>query len=123
MKYMLLIHGNPANWEHPMFLHHGSVTSEDERASMLAQFQRLMEEISGSGELISAEALPPPALTRTVRVRSRSRIVTDGPFAESKEQLAGFFIVECSSIERAVELAARFPDARFGAVEVRPIVD
>ncbi|MEV4754534.1 YciI family protein [Micromonospora sp. NPDC049559] len=122
MKYMLAIYSNPLNWAHPTFRHQAGV-SDTERAMMQEQFDRLLEEITDSGELVSGTPLAPPGLTRTVRVGDQGVETTDGPFAEMKEQLAGYFIVDCESIERAAALAARFPDARFAAVEVRPIMD
>jgi hypothetical protein len=72
---------------------------------------------------VAGEALADPALTKHVRGREGVPVITDGPYLEAKEQLAGYFVVDCESPERAAEIAARFPDARFAAVEVRPIMD
>jgi hypothetical protein len=96
---------------------------EDERAELTSQAQGLHKEITESGELIVGAALADPVNTRTVRVRDGVPATTDGPFIEAKEQLAGYFVVDCDSPERAAEIAARFPDARFAAVEVHPIMD
>ncbi|MEO3926399.1 YciI family protein [Micromonosporaceae bacterium B7E4] len=126
MKYMLLIHANPQNWGHPTFLRTAEALamSPEERAELSREFETLLTEIHESGELVSAEALPDPAQTRTVRVRDGVPAVTDGPFVEAKEQFAGYFIVDCESMERATEIAARFPDTRFGgAVEVRAVME
>jgi hypothetical protein len=125
VKYMLLIYGNPESWGHPMFLRvpEALAMSADERDQMTVQFDALLKEIGESGELIGGEALADSVITRTVRVRDGVAATTDGPFIETKEQLAGFFIVDCEDAERAVEIAAGFPDARFAAVEVRPIMD
>ncbi|MGI8624854.1 MAG: YciI family protein [Solirubrobacteraceae bacterium] len=79
--------------------------------------------LAESGELIVSEGLADPSLAKSVSVREGQTMTTDGPFAEAKEYLAGFYLIECESIERAVELAARAPDAATGAVEVRPIFD
>lgn len=68
-------------------------------------------------------ALAHPAKTRSVRVRDGVPVTTDGPYVETKEQLAGYFVLDCESLERAEEIAASFPDARFAAVEVHPIMD
>jgi len=76
-----------------------------------------------SGELIVAEALADPSLTKRVAVREGEMMTTDGPLAEAKELPAGFFLVECESMERALEHAARVPEAEFGLVEVRPVLD
>lgn len=73
--------------------------------------------------LVGADALADPSNTKTVRVRGGVPAVTDGPFAEAKEHLGGYLVVDCETIERATEIAARWPNARFCAMEVRPIMD
>jgi len=113
MKYMLLIYNNPATYE---------AWSEEQRAELFAEVDTIMKELSESGELVGGEGLADPSNTKTVRVRDGVPVVTDGPFAESKEQLGGYLSVECESIERAVEIAARWPDARHFAMEVRPVM-
>jgi hypothetical protein len=125
VKYLLLIYSNPENWEHPMFLRNPEFLSmpEAERAELTRQTEALHREMTESGELVGGEALADPVNTRTVRVRDDVPAITDGPFIEAKEQLAGYVVVDCDSVERAVEIAAQFPDARFAAVEVRPIMD
>jgi hypothetical protein len=125
VKYMLAIYSNPENWGHPTFLRvpEALAMSGDERDEMTGQFEALLKEITESGELVGGEALADSVNTRTVRVRRGVRATTDGPFIEAKEQLAGYFVLDCECPERATEIAARFPDARFGAVEVRPIMD
>ncbi|QWF84717.1 YciI family protein [Amycolatopsis sp. CA-230715] len=121
MKYLVLIYSNPTTWAHPSFLHHEGST-EDERKAMMAQFEELMGEIAESGELVDGQPLAAPALTKTIRARADGLQTVDGPFAESKEQLAGFFVIDCETPERAAEIAGRLPDTRFGAVELRPIM-
>jgi hypothetical protein len=125
VKYMLQIYSAPDGWGHPIFLRvpQAATMSGDERDAMIGQFEALLKEITESGELIGGEALADPVNARTVRVRDGVPATTDGPFGEAKEQLAGYFVVDCESLERATEIAARFPDARFAAVEVRPIMD
>jgi hypothetical protein len=125
MKYMILIYGNPENWGHPAFLRtpEALAGSAQQRDLLMAQFVQLMEEISGSGELIGTEALADPVNTKVVRVREGLPATTDGPYLEAKEQLAGYFIVDCDSQERAAEIAAGFPNALFSGVEVRPVMD
>jgi hypothetical protein len=113
VKYMLLIYNNPAIYE---------TWSEQERAALFAEVDGIMKELTESGELVGGEALADASQTKTVRVRDGVPVITDGPFAETKEQFAGNLIVECESIERAVEIAARWPDARYWAMEVRPIM-
>ncbi|GAA3679591.1 YciI family protein [Nonomuraea antimicrobica] len=125
MKYLLMIYTNPRTWGHPSFLRaaEAETMSQDEHEEMSEQFEALMKEIVESGELVGGEALAAPVHTRTVRVREGTPVTTDGPYVEAKEQLAGFFVVDCESPERAYEIAARFPDARFAAVEVHPIMN
>jgi hypothetical protein len=82
----------------------------------------MSEEIEASGEFVNGAALADPATARTVRVRDGVPATTDGPFAESKEQLAGYYVLDCESMERAVEIAARDPAARLWSVEVRPVM-
>jgi hypothetical protein len=125
VKYLVLIYSNPTSWAHPTFEHtdYYRSASPAERAEMDNQFADLMREISASGELVSGTPLDDPATTRNVRVEDGVTVTTDGPFAESKEQMAGYFVLDCVDIDRATELAARFPDARFGRVEVRPIME
>jgi len=117
MKYVILIYSNPASrsiWE--------SFTPE-QRAAGLGHYAALNEVLMASGELIVSEALADPSMAKCVALEQDQVMATDGPFAEAKEQLAGFFLVECESIERAIEHAARVPEARLGLVEVRPVMD
>ncbi|WP_344832260.1 YciI family protein [Actinocorallia longicatena] len=93
-----------------------------ELETIMDEVDALMEELQASGELVGGQALADAATARTVRVRGGVPAVTDGPFAESKEQLAGYLIVDCETEERAVEIATRWPDARYWAMEVRPIM-
>jgi hypothetical protein len=113
VKYLLLIYNNPATYE---------AWSEAERAALFGEVDAIMKDLGESGELVGGRALADASQTKTVRVRNGIPAVTDGPFAEAKEQLAGYLIVECETIERAVEIAARWPDAQYFAMEVRPIM-
>jgi hypothetical protein len=114
VKYILLIYQNPATWE---------TFSEEERNRVMVEVGEIMEELTKSGEWVGGEGLADPSNTKTVRVRDGVPAVTDGPFVEAKEQLAGYCIVECETPERATEIAARWPDARYWAMEVRPIME
>jgi hypothetical protein len=114
VKYILLIYQNPATLE---------TFSEEERDRVMAEAGELMEELTQSGEWVGGEALADPSNTKTVRVRGGVPAVTDGPFVEAKEQLVGYSIVECETPERATEIAAQWPDARYWAMEVRPIME
>jgi hypothetical protein len=124
MKYLLLIYSNPENWEHPIYRETSAFRElpAEERHALDRQAEALIAELRESGELIVGMALGDPSVARTVRVRHGVPAVTDGPFGEAKEHLAGGFVIDCDRPERAAEIAARFPDASFAAVEVRPIV-
>ncbi|MFL5796053.1 MAG: YciI family protein [Actinomycetes bacterium] len=116
MKYLILIYSNPASreiWEG---------FSDDQRAEGYRYYAALTEELAAAGELIVSEALADPSLTTRVTVRDGQTLTSDGPFAETKELLGGFFLLECESHERAVEVAARVPEAELGLVEVRPVL-
>jgi hypothetical protein len=123
MKYLLLIHSNPITWGHPSFLHteEGKALPRKARDALAAQLEKLLTELDGTGELINAVPLEPPARTRVVRVREGIRATTDGPYSEAKEQLAGVFLIDVDGPERAEEIAATIPEAQFVAVEVRPV--
>jgi hypothetical protein len=114
MKYMLLIYDN-ADTRERFF--------GDDGAGLMAEVDAVMKELTESGELVGGEALADPSNTKTVRVSDGVPAVTDGPFAEAKEHLGGYLIVECDSVERATEIAARWPSTRFAPMEVRPLMD
>jgi hypothetical protein len=117
MKYLILIYGNPKSRQYWEGL------SDAQRTEGLAVYAALREDLVASGELIVSEALADLSLTRRIPAQEGMAMTTDGPFAEVKEQLAGFFLVECESFERAVEIAARVPESAVGLVEVRPTMD
>jgi hypothetical protein len=117
VKYLILIHSNPASralWE---------TLSDAQRMEFGRGHLRLSEELAESGELVVSEGLTDPELTKRVSVRAGQTLTTDGPFAEVKEYLAGFMLVECETEDEAVAIAARVPDAAFGSVELRPVLD
>jgi hypothetical protein len=117
VKYLVLIYSNPASraiWEG---------FSDDQRAEGYRYYAALTAELAASGELIVSEALADASLTRRVSVRDGQTLTSDGPFAEAKELLAGFFLLECERLDRAVEIAARVPEAELGLVEVRPVLE
>jgi hypothetical protein len=113
MKYLLMIYMNPATWE---------ALSEDERTEVFRGHDELAKILTESGEMISGEALADPESTTTVRIRGGTQAVTDGPYLAAKEYLAGYYLVDCESRERAIELAGLIPDARYTAVEVRALL-
>jgi hypothetical protein len=116
VKYLILIYTNPLSrelWEQ---------FSEKDRARGGSAYAALSEELLDSGELVVSEGLADPSLTTRVSVEDGRLVTADGPFAEAKELVAGFYLVECDSHERAVEIAAKLPDAELGLVEVRPVM-
>lgn len=121
MRFLMLIHDNPSRWEHPTFAHHDGTDPEQVKVWQ-AEFDALLAEISDSGEYVSGVPLADPKYAKSVVVRDGRTIVSDGPHAETKEQLAGYFIVDVESAERAEEIARRFPSTRFGPIEIRPVM-
>jgi hypothetical protein len=117
MKYVILIRHNPKAREV-----WASMPAE-QRAEGLSVYAALTEDLAASGELIVSEALADPSTAKRVRVRDGDVIASDGPFVEVKEHLAGFYLIECDSIDRAIEYAARIPEAAYVDVEVRPVLD
>ena len=113
MQYLLLLYRDE-KWL-------ASLTDE-ERAAITREYMTLHEEAAASGDLVAAAPLRWSDTATTVRVRDDESVVTDGPFAETKEQLGGFFLVDVDSVEEARAWAARIPAARHGSVEVRPVV-
>jgi hypothetical protein len=114
VKFAILIYHNPLSreiWD--------GLTAE-QRAQGLRGYAELDDELGASGEMIVSQALADPSHGRRVSVASGQVVTSDGPFAEAKEHLAGFYLVDCESAERAVALAARIPEAAHGLVEVRP---
>jgi hypothetical protein len=117
VKYMVLIHSNPRSRE----LWQGF--SDDERAEGFRAYAALDEELAASGELIVSEALADASQTKRIAIHDGQPVTSDGPFAEAKELLAGFYLVDCEGEERAIEIAAKVPEAPLGLVEVRPVLD
>ena len=117
MKYLIMVLSNPESAAALRKL------SAEQGREFGRGHRALGEAMAESGELVVAEGLADQSSAVRVRVRDGETMTTDGPFAEAKEQLAGFYLVECDSVERAIEYAARVPDAVFTAVEVRPVLD
>ena len=111
MKYMLLIYLDE------------QALSEAERQECYAESTQLAQEIHSSGQYLAANPLHPTSMATSVRVRNGKRLVTDGPFAETREQLGGYFLIEANNLDEAIGIAARIPMARKGTVEVRPVID
>lgn len=112
MKYMLLI-----------YFSEQAGLSESERQECYTESTQLAQQLHASRQYIAANPLQPTAMATSVRVRDGKRLVTDGPFAETREQLGGYFLIEASNLDEAIGIAARIPMARRGTVEVRPVIE
>jgi hypothetical protein len=113
MKYMLLIYHDERQFM--------SIT-EDERQQMYREYRALREELTNNGKFVTGSQLQPVSSARTITVRNGKQMATDGPFAETKEQLGGYFLIEAETVREAEEIAARIPSAKMGSVEVRALV-
>ena len=117
MKYVILLYSNPSSRD----LWAGM--SDAERVAGLSVYAELNADLVASGELVGSQSLDEPTETKTVTVRDGVAMATDGPFAEVKEHLAGFYVVDVASMDRVLEIVARIPEAAHGVVEVRPARD
>ena len=111
MKYMLLIYGDEQAW------------TESERQNCYGESTQLAHDLKAKGQFLSTSPLQPVSTATSVQVRGGKRFVTDGPFAETREQLGGFFMVEARNLDEAIDIAGRIPGARKGTVEIRPVVE
>ena len=113
MQYMLLIYDDETQWGR---------MSEEDRDGVMREYFEYTSQLRESGAYANGGQLQPTQTATTVRLRDGEQVVTDGPFAETKEQLGGFYIVEAETIDEAIEWAAKIPSARLGSIEVRPLV-
>ncbi|MBA2318431.1 MAG: YciI family protein [Euzebyales bacterium] len=113
MQYMLLLYGDESGW---------AAMNEEETAAVFAEYGKLDEFFKSRGSEVQGAELQPTSTATTLRVRDGETLVTDGPFAETKEQLGGYFVVDCASLDEALEVAARIPAAKDGSIEVRPVM-
>jgi hypothetical protein len=112
MKYMLLIYHEEQAWDG---------LSEAEQQKMYAEYGKFTQEIMASGHHLGGFELHPSSMATSVRVRDGKQLATDGPFAETKEQLGGYYLIEAADLDEATGIAARIPSARIGTIEVRPV--
>ena len=108
MQYMLLIYSNENR-------------SDDGDEEVIKRYGKFTQEVGDAGKLVSADRLKPATAATTVRIRNGETLVTDGPFAETKEQLGGYYVLECENIDEALQYAAKIPAAEIGSIEVRPV--
>ena len=111
MKYMLLV-----------YMDEQAMTNE-EREHCYAESAQLTQELNATGRYLSAGPLHSVSTATSVRVRDGRRLVTDGPFAETREQLGGYYVIEAKDLDEAIEIAEKVPPARFGTVEIRPVME
>jgi hypothetical protein len=114
MRYMLLIYSKESDW---------AALSEKDRGEMFQQYGAFTEGIKKSGHYKAGDPLHPTSSATTVRVQNGKTVPTDGPFAETREQLGGYYIIQAGNLDEATEIAARVPGARMGSIEVRPIME
>ncbi|MCA1576747.1 MAG: YciI family protein [Acidobacteria bacterium] len=114
MKYMLLIYHDEQSWD---------AITDAERQQVYLEYRNLRGELESRGQFLSGSELQPITTATTVRVRDGKDLVTDGPFAETHEQLGGYFLIEAKDLDEATSIAARIPSARTGTIEVRPLVE
>jgi hypothetical protein len=112
VQYMLLIHDDPSAW---------TEMSEEQVNAVMGEYFAYSAAIREEGIFVDGNALKGPEEAHTVRVRDGKKVVADGPFAETKELVGGYYLVDCETLDQALDAASRIPSARFGAVEVRPI--
>jgi hypothetical protein len=111
LKYMLLIYSDEQAW------------SEAEREHCYKESAQFAHQLQSDGQYLAASPLQPTSMATSVRVRNGRNLVTDGPFAETREQLGGYFLVDAKNLDEAIGIAARLPGARMGTVEIRPILE
>jgi hypothetical protein len=114
MRYLCLIYENEKEWES---------APQAETEAIMGEYFAFTEQIRANGKFAAGEALQPTATATTVRVRNGKISTTDGPYAETKEQLGGFYLIDATDLNDAIQVASKIPSARFGAVEVRPVID
>jgi len=113
VQYMLLIYNDENEW---------ATLSDDERGEITRRYMAVADELRAQGSYVAGAPLTPSSTASTVRVRNGEELVIDGPFAETKEQLGGYFLIEAVTEEEAQYWAARMPAAEYGAIEVRPVI-
>jgi hypothetical protein len=111
MKYMLLIYGDEQALE------------DAAREECYGESAQLARDINASGKYLGASPLHPTSTATSVRVRSGKRLVTDGPFAETREQLGGYYLIDANDLDEAIDIAERIPGARWGTIEIRPVME
>jgi hypothetical protein len=113
MQYMLLIHSDQTLWQD---------LDEAEAGAIVEAYGAVTQEMHEAGVFVAGDQLQPTSAATTVRERNGERLITDGPFAETKEQLGGYYLIDAESLDEAIEWAAKLPTVRHGSIEIRPVV-
>jgi hypothetical protein len=114
MKYLLLLAGDESGWEN---------ASDEEAAAEMAAYEKYDKEAVAAGVFVAGEGLQPSSTATTMRIVGGERVLTDGPFVETKEQIGGFYVLECKDLDEALDWAERCPASAHGSIEVRPVLD
>jgi hypothetical protein len=114
MKYLLLLFGDESSWES---------ASEEDLGAEMAAYEEYERELTDAKVYVAGEGLQPTSTATTMRIVDGERVLTDGPFAETKEQLGGFYVLDCKDLNEALDWAERCPASKDGSIEVRPVMD
>jgi hypothetical protein len=115
MKYTLMIYDDEKDgW---------TKLSPAEQQQLIGEYRQFTQQIKASGQFVAGEQLHPTSAATSVRVRNGQRVVTDGPFAETSEQLGGYYLIDARNLDEAIDVAGRIPSARLGTIEIRPVVE
>jgi hypothetical protein len=114
VQYMLLIYSQESGWQN---------LNDEELGRLMQRYREFTEELRSAGAMVAADRLQPTANATTIRVRDGEQLVTDGPFAETKEQLGGYYLIEADSLDEAIQWATKLPGSHHGSVEIRAIAE
>ena len=114
MKYLMLIYDDEKGW---------GKLQQNEQQKIMSDYRQFSQQIKDAGQFLGGAQLQPTSAATSVRLRDGKRMVTDGPFAETREQLGGYYLVDARNLDEAIEIAAGIPSARMGTIEVRPLVE
>ncbi|MEZ4404466.1 MAG: YciI family protein [Kofleriaceae bacterium] len=113
MQYLCLIYDDETKMD---------AMPDAEKGAFFAEYMKFSADVKASGHMVAGDALQPVATATTVRIRDGKLTTTDGPFAETREQLGGYYLIEAKDLDEAIQIAARIPSARYGSIEVRPVM-
>ena len=114
MQYAFLIYANPEAY---------AAMTQEERSALLQEYQAFAQDVVERDIMRGGSQLQPTSTATTLRIRNAQKLIIDGPFAETKEQLAGYFVLQCKDLDEALALAERMPDVKHSSIEIRPVVE